>query len=497
MSLPSGHQDARIKMLSDKPYPKNEEIERNVAGAFLKMEQDDIRKYSILLEREDFTDKFCMRVARAVRELIRKDLDVDIIGMGTIMKNEEVNLLELSEEVVTTAPIETWITMLKQFSSQRKAIATVLDYIESIYESTDPNTSTRQLSDKLNDIVDTSEVLEEVRNMTQGKSVLIEDGISSGFVTHDYNDGGLKKEGLTLILGSTNHGKTTVARQILISASMQGKKSFFFCGENGEHHEKRIFSKICATPGQLQSKENLGGRTIWYPTPEAGQAFIDTHAKNIFLIDDSRVGKQKIFDFVFRNMEDSVKKGVELFVLDSLTILAEGDGNKIFAHQREIVRQLNLFKKKHRVHVVLIVHPKKGKGWETTSGASEVEKLCDTIIRYIRVTDDDHLVETQNYKSREKVMAKVDLPEEDKEKITALIKYEKVRDEGTKFSAFLEWDEVRGIAREVSKLPKAFMYQRADYWVRGVHRYEEDELPDTKGNQSLNGHIKEKGYENI
>ena len=28
---------------------------------------------------------------------------------------------------------------------------------------------------------------------------------------------------------------------------------------------------------------------------------------------------------------------------------------------------------------MLIVHPRKGKGWESTSGASEVEKLCDTI----------------------------------------------------------------------------------------------------------------------
>ena len=48
----------------------------------------------------------------------------------------------------------------------------------------------------------------------------VKPGFSSGFLTHDYNDSGMKP-GLTLLTGKRNQGKTTFSRQLIIAAAMQ------------------------------------------------------------------------------------------------------------------------------------------------------------------------------------------------------------------------------------------------------------------------------------
>lgn len=464
--------------MTDKPLPSNTETERFIAGALLEMSQDDIKKYSSMLERFDFTDVLCLEVCRAVRELIRRDMAVDHLSIGTLLPNKENELIELSSLIATTANIDTSMIILKQFSAHRKAIKATYRFMDGIFETTQPLSEINNLSKELNDISGIADIESNAQSLKQVKSVLIKDGISSGYITHDYNDGGLKSCRLTLLLGAKNHGKTTIARLMILACSKQNKKSFFFAGENGAHEEKSIFAMNCAKEGGLQVMPNIGGRPVYYPTKATFEAFEQLHAGNIQIIDDSLVGKrEKLFNYVLRKMEDSAKSGAKLFVLDSLTVLEEGEGNKIFAHQKEIITKLNTFKKNFDAHVILIVHPKKGKGLESVSGNSAVEKLCDTMLRYVRLSDNDQEIEAQNYKKKSKVMARVNMSNEDKNKITAMVLNEKVRDRGAKLAMFLEWDNKRGVATEVSMLPLASEYEKNGYWTRAIHRYGSEDIP--------------------
>jgi hypothetical protein len=124
------------------------------------------------------------------------------------------------------------------------------------------------------------------------------------------------------------------------------------------------------------------------------------------------------------------------------------------------------------------VHPKTGKGFEKASGVGEIENLSDTILRYVRMSDDEHDRETQNYKNKSKVLAQSPFSEEDKKEITAMIVTEKIREGGSRFGIFLEWDEKRGVVVEVSMLPKALEYEHAGYWTRSVHRVLDSDVPD-------------------
>ena len=296
------------------------------------------------------------------------------------------------------------------------------------------------------------------------KSGKIQLGLRSGFITHDWNDSGLKAGKVTLLLGSRGHGKTTIARQMAMAVVLQKRPIFFFSGEESKENEKNNMARILAHENELEIIENDAGRNIYYPSQNVIDKFSEKLGKYITIEDTESYPIGEIFQYMMIQMEQLARKGYFLFVIDNMMIINEAIGNKRFIQQKEIVKTLKEFAKKYDVHVILIAHPRKGVGDQTTSGVAEQENLVDTIIRYKRIIPDD--------KDCSKLIKQCKLPEKYKSQVTAVLIPEKVRDNGKYEIAWLKWDGIKGIVLDMSMLPRAHDYAQKAGWVLPVHKYE-------------------------
>jgi len=292
-------------------------------------------------------------------------------------------------------------------------------------------------------------------------------GFRSGFLTFDYNDSGIKGNHFCLLTGLTNSGKSTYARQFLISAVKEKKQAFMFIGESSVEEEKQSLSQICATREDISSRKNIGGRVVYSVSKQAEIRFNQTYGQNIFITDADTLNKEakianiSLFDKLLKEMEKMALSGVKMFLLDNLMILCSESGSKLNQEQKKIAIALKKFSKTFDVFVLLVAHPRGGEGQQRISGAQEIQNLADTILRYIRLNDENKAILLKNIK----VSAEV------KERCSALIVTEKIRKNGTKYICCLEWEETTGALYDLSSFEYASSYEREGYWTRHVYRY--------------------------
>ena len=217
---------------------------------------------------------------------------------------------------------------------------------------------------------------------------------------------------------------------------------------------------LTAMKHEIVSRPNLAGRQIFYPSEAAIQRF-ERDFGGYISICGTEIAKDPVdlFKTLLGRMEAHAGKNTgKLYVIDNVMILNNAPGSRKFTEQKEIFQRMKEFAKKFRCHVLMIAHPKKGEGFQTTSGIADQENLVDTILRYVRVDPDATL-------NAEFV------PGHEREKISACVVNEKVRDKGTSLDMFLEYQPEIGAVREVTMFPPAEKYAQAGYWVRFAHRY--------------------------
>jgi len=265
----------------------------------------------------------------------------------------------------------------------------------------------------------------------------IETGVWTGFATWDYNDSGLKKGGVTLLTGYRGQGKTTLARQVVMNVAKQDYQSFCYFGESKVNHEISKFARMCANDGEIISKDNGAGRTVFYPNEDAVDRFKQEHGTHITLYSPPEK-TTAFFDDCLAKIELHAQRGYFLFLVDNMMMLTSGAQN-VFAEQARIAKGLKEFAKKYDAHVILIAHPKKGEGQQSVSGAAEQENMVDTIIRYIRPPSN----------------IKADYCEEDRQCVSAMVEFEKARDEGTDYNMYLEWEHTKGVVSDLTYIEDA------------------------------------------
>jgi hypothetical protein len=139
-------------------------------------------------------------------------------------------------------------------------------------------------------------------------------------------------------------------------------------------------------------------------------------------------------------------------------VMCDRTGNNLFSEQKQIALALKQFCEETKTHVILIAHPKKGEGNQDVSGATEVINLADTILRYMRLTDED----------KSKLIK--DNPEKESyyKKVSAQLVVEKIRDEGRSKTAYFEWEAERGILWDLSDLVHAKSYEDQGLWTKYI-----------------------------
>jgi RecA-family ATPase len=282
-------------------------------------------------------------------------------------------------------------------------------------------------------------VTENVANSSSVKMEKVQSGFSSGFATFDYNDSGMKGANLTLLTGRRNQGKTTFSRQLVIAAAMQGIKCFVWYGEGKASVEKGYFARLIAEPGEIDAYDNGYGRTVWTANKNAEERydshlgkFIDMYIKPIVL-------NLPVFKDLISRMTDKARQGCKLFVIDNMMKLTADQPNALKA-QLTIIAKLKEFCDYYDVHVVLICHPKKGEGHQSISGAMEQENTADTILRFIRIFDQEDVNNNDEF------------PPHEFKNVTAVVRCEKVRHGGKDHTMYMEFDQVRQANIEISYL---------------------------------------------
>lgn len=299
----------------------------------------------------------------------------------------------------------------------------------------------------------------------------LKNGIRTGFITHDYNDNGLKYGKTTILTGRRGEGKTTYSRQIVYSVARQSINSFIYVGETTRGNEKNKLARLCAEEGEIVMEYGIAQNKIYSPSIQAIERYDKYYSKYIYLADTDSIKRNgRLFENLIFEMRKMAKSyNVKVFLLDNLMVMCEKEGNALFSEQKAISLSLKAFAEETYTHVVLIAHPKKGKDESLVSGAAEIENCADTIIRYIRL--DDEQKEQLAKKMPENKLRQL-------ERASARIKMEKVREDGYKKVGWLEWDAKKGAVYDVSDLSAANWYEEQGFWTRSL-------LPHTKPKQYI------------
>ena len=292
-------------------------------------------------------------------------------------------------------------------------------------------------------------------------------GIRSGFLTHDANVSGLTPGNLTVLTGATGEGKTTLAKQMLMAFAVQKQKGFMYIGESTCADTVNDLAKLCPNKGEgdIEAFDNcVTGDYLFYPGKQLLERYKSEYGRYITLIDKSQLNefRGKVFTQLLTEMYSAVRKHkTKLFVLDNLMTLCEADGNRLFTEQKDVTGRLKDFVNKTRTHVILVAHPKKGRGIQDVSGATEIINLADTIIRYSRIDSD----------FKKSIMKKTDdtgYMDSVLERASAVLRIEKCRKGGAFDMTFLEFDEKQGAVFDISHHPRAKEYESLGLWTRSM-----------------------------
>ena len=300
-----------------------------------------------------------------------------------------------------------------------------------------------------------------IKGIKSGRDIQIaklKDGISSGFITHDYNDSGLKEGCLTVLSGRRGGGKTTLAKQIVMCAAQQGFKSFCFFGESDEKLEKSSFSRMVALDGEMDYRYNLGGRKIFEPQQIAIDRYEKEYGDKIFFhCTEKDEVIPNLFNSIMEKMHIAAKRGCYLFLIDNLMLLTKEQGSNEWAQQAMVTSELKKFALDYNIHIILVAHPKNGE--LKVSGSMEIEQRADTILHYVRVGEPDV----------NKMLNEDGIPTHEGEKVSAIILNDKVRNDGESRTIFLQWDNSRGVVMETTSnnLPQATQGISQEYYDKG------------------------------
>ena len=302
---------------------------------------------------------------------------------------------------------------------------------------------------------------DEVEKASDVETFFLEDGIACGFATHDYNDNGLKAGRVTIVTGTRGSGKTSICRQMVLNIAKQGIKTLNYFGESSISEEKANFALLSADKGEIDMEQSTFGRKIYTASRKAEQRFDSSYGKYINFWEPT-LSCQDIYTDLLATMKKHAKRGVKIFMIDSLMMLTTGKDN-VFAKQTTVITGLKEFAKETGTHVLLIAHL--NASGTKISGAMEIENFVDTIIKYERI---DKVEDKSQYIS----MTQMDADEMNN--MTAIVTNTKVRDKGAQIPMFLEWDEQRGQVTDVvwytGILPLAGDYFQKGYNSRAVMR---------------------------
>jgi hypothetical protein len=254
-----------------------------------------------------------------------------------------------------------------------------------------------------------------------------------------------------------------------IAVTQQNKKVFCYFGETPMSETIETFAHMTSSRELIEEMDNGAGRVIYTPSSKAIDIFTKNYGSKILFYEDDEKSLTNKYDLMKEKMIRCAKRGYKLFVVDNLMVLTiKRQGVKFFNkfdEQTRIMDDLKSFTKTYNVHVALLAHPNADN--KKVSGAMEIENLADTIIKYARPDEQTAIA----------MSACFGVPEHEAKKISAVVTMEKVRNHGTSYPMFLEWNSEHGIVIDIAYrddiAKNADKYKQKNWFSRSMNKHPE------------------------
>ena len=212
------------------------------------------------------------------------------------------------------------------------------------------------------------------------------EGFKTGFTELDKAIRKLFFASLVIVSGSNASGKSSWLNSLILNALQQSQKCALWSGELRPDILKTWIQMVAAGKEFLRQGNN--GK-YWYVPDDISKKIDDWTDGKFFLYNNEYSNK---WEQLFADMKDLLELGVRVFILDNLFSLDidvfDGDSNK---KQKELINQLTEFKKKHKVLIILVAHPRKTTSFirkNDISGTSAIIDAADYIFILHRVNND-------------------------------------------------------------------------------------------------------------
>ena len=328
--------------------PQNLEAEMSVLGvAFIN--EYDVNKIVEEVTVDMFFDERNRHIFNAIKNLHDEKIPIDITTIkNELDKDKKLNsvgldyLSEVIDSVVTSANLDFYIKIVKDYAVRRNLIETATDIINNTYDVEDV-TSLLDNAEKnilnvvrartVGDFVPIQEILRraqaKLEELAKNKRTIT--GLETGFPDFDRITTGLQGGEMIILAARPGMGKTALALNMASYAAMHTKKAVAIF--NLEMSADMLINRMIASIGQIDSYKLQTGNMQekdWKRYNEAMSQLADT---NIYIEDNAGVTAQEI-RAKCRRLANS-ETGLGLVVIDYLQLVSSGN-RRVESRQVEV-----------------------------------------------------------------------------------------------------------------------------------------------------------------
>lgn len=328
--------------------PQNLEAEMSVLGvAFIN--EYDVNKIVEEVTVDMFFDERNRHIFNAIKNLHDEKIPIDITTIkNELDKDKKLNsvgldyLSEVIDSVVTSANLDFYIKIVKDYAVRRNLIETATDIINNTYDDEDVTSLLDNAEKKIlnvvrartvGDFVPIQEILRraqaKLEELAKNKRTIT--GLETGFPDFDRITTGLQGGEMIILAARPGMGKTALALNMASYAAMHTKKAVAIF--NLEMSADMLINRMIASIGQIDSYKLQTGNMQekdWKRYNEAMSQLADT---NIYIEDNAGVTAQEI-RAKCRRLANS-ETGLGLVVIDYLQLVSSGN-RRVESRQVEV-----------------------------------------------------------------------------------------------------------------------------------------------------------------
>ena len=229
----------------DKPLPHNNEIEQEILGMMMMFEDiNELVKHIVKVKSTDFYNPHNQRIFTSISELAYSGIIPDLVNISAKFPDTPSYIMELVENIVTTANIESKIRLLKELSLRRQVITELSTKIDNFWEEPEVTNELERLVSGLTSLsgdykprksFTTKDTVSEVADMIKKTALGQSTQIVPYCITAIDSLLTLLRKQMHVLGANSGIGKTAFILSAMSKQMRSGVKTILFCGESSRH----------------------------------------------------------------------------------------------------------------------------------------------------------------------------------------------------------------------------------------------------------------------